>query len=187
MSQSSIRNMASTTTPKMAALLALYDLGGDHRAVDTEDVAMRAAQVAPKAFRWKRYPEQVNLEAVRLSLKHNKEQIPALVSGGIRDGWQLTQEGVKACVTLRGRPTVAKSEEEAEWIRQSNVFTTWRKNGEDAVTRTALLELLRVNDYFPEAKRRQRVVAFVNAAVNDPELEAFVAVLQHRYPEVMRI
>jgi hypothetical protein len=54
------------------------------------------------------------------------------------------------------------------------------------VTRAHVLDLLRVNDYFPESKRRQRAVAFVNAATGDPELEPFVVALKRKYPEVMR-
>lgn len=170
----------------MAALLALYDLGGGRRAVDTEDVAMRAAQVAPKAFRWKRYPEQVNLERVRMALMHNKEHTPALVSGGVRDGWQLTQAGVKACEILRGNSTVSTKREEAQRIQHSKAFAGWRSEGEEAVTRADLLDLLRVNNYFPESKRRQRVVSFFNAIGNDPELERFAEMLKRKYPEVMR-
>jgi len=146
---------------------------------------MRAAQVAPKAFRWKRYPEQVNLERVRVALMHNKEHTPTLVSGGVRDGWQLTQEGAKACLEFRGEPATA-SKADAQRIQRSEAFAAWKRNGEGAVTRTDLMNLLRINDYFPEAKRRQRVVAFLNAVASDPELEPFVAVLKGKYPEVMR-
>src|SRR3712207_1083144 len=127
---------------KMAALLALYDLGGERRAVHTEDVAMRAAQVAPKAFRWKRYPEQVHLERVRVALMHNKEDSPALVSGGGRDGWQLTQEGLKACLALRGERSAASSED-VKRIKLSKAFVAWQKGGENDVSRSDVLELLR--------------------------------------------
>jgi hypothetical protein len=174
----------NSLTSRIATILALYDLGGSQHAIDTEDIAMRAAQVAPKAFRWKRYPEQVNLEAVRLALKDNKRLVPPTISGGVRDGWQLTQEGVKACLKFRGEPATLKTE--ARKIRRSRVFSAWQKDGEGAITRADLIDILRVNDYFPESKRRQRVVAFVNSTSGDPELESFVEVLKRKYPEVMR-
>jgi len=170
----------------MAALLALHDLGGERQAVDTEDVAMRAAQVAPKSFRWRKYPDQVDLERVRIALKHNKEHEPALVSGGIRDGWQLTAEGLKECLKFRGASPVADSAE-AKRMRLSKAFATWSGEHKDALRREDVLELLRVNDYFPESKRRQRAAAVVNAAAGDAELEYFVEMLKRRYPEVMRI
>lgn len=174
-----------TLTSRTAALLALYDLSGDRRAVDTEDVAMRAAEVAPKAFRWKKYPEQIDLERVRMALIHNKEHKPAFVSGGVRDGWQLTTEGFKACLALR-RNTPAASEAETNRLRHSTAFATWTAGSEGAVKREEVLELLRVNDYFPESKRRQRAAAVINAAVGNPELESFVNALTKKYPEVMR-
>lgn len=139
---------------------------------------MRAAEVAPMAFRWKKYPDQVNLEAVRLSLKSSKDH--ALVSGGIRDGWQLTLEGLKACEPFRDDPIV---KEEARRIRNSEAFAAWQNGG--VVTRNALLEVLRINDYFPEPRRRQRVVAFLNATGKDPDLETFARALERAHPEVM--
>lgn len=174
--------MTEKLTRRLAALLALYDLGGSRRAVDTEDVAMRAAQVAPKAFRWRRYPEQVNLEAVRLALKDNKKE--AFVTGGIRDGWQLTPAAVRRCEAFRG---AAVSDPDADRIRRSAAFRAWKKDGAEIVTTPQVMDLLRVNEYFPTAKRRQRVVAFLNAVGGDTELSRFAAALQRRFPEVMRI
>lgn len=174
--------MTEKLTSRLATLLALYDLGGSRHAVDTEDVAMRAAEVAPKAFRWRRYPEQVNLEAVRLALKDNKKE--AFVTGGVRDGWQLTLAAVRRCEVFRGGAEV--SEPDTGLIRRSAAFRAWRKGGVEVVTTLQIMDLLRVNEYFPTAKRRQRVVAFLNAAGSDTELSRFAAALQHRFPEVMR-
>lgn len=171
-------------TSRIAALLALYDTGGGRHAVDTEDVAMRAAEVAPKHFRWKKYPEQIDLERVRMALKHNKEHTPPFVSGGMRHGWQLTTQGLRACLGFRD--TSATDGAIAQRLRLSRAFATWTKEGEVSLRRTEVLELLRVNEYFPEARRRQRASAVINAAVGDPELEYFVEALERNYPEVMR-
>lgn len=171
-------------TSRMAALLALYDSGGGRRAVDTEDIAMRAAEVAPKHFRWKKYPEQINLERVRMALQHSKENAPPFVSGGVRHGWQLTTQGLRAC--LEFRDASAANDAHARRLRMSRAFTSWTKEGEVSLRRTEVLELLRVNEYFPEVRRRQRASAVINAAVGDPELESFVEALERNYPEVMR-
>lgn len=172
-------------TARLASLLALYDLGGSQHAVDTEDIAIRAVQVAPKAFRWKRYPEQVNLERVRMSLVHNKEHKPTLISGGVRDGWQLTPNGIKECKEFRNEPD-ARDELEIRRIKSSAAFSNWQKQGENNVTRADLMDALRINEYFPESKRRERVVALVNRVRGDSDLECFVEVLRRKYPEVMR-
>lgn len=176
--------MNLSVSTKGAALLALYDLGGAQRAVDTEDVAMRAAEIAPRAFRWKKYPEQINLESVRLALKHNKEESPARVSGGILEGWQLTANGLKECEGLRGirsddHGSVAR-------IRSSGAFRAWREGGSQAVSRASLLDLLRTNDYFPESKRRQRAIALLNCAHSAEDVDAFLSSMTTRFPEELR-
>ena len=176
--------MNARVSTKGAALLALYDLGGTRRAVDTEDVAMRAAEIAPRAFRWKKYPEQINLESVRLALKHNAEDTPSRVVGGILGGWQLTADGLKECERLRGidpgnSPVVAQ-------IRSSAAFRAWRERGPEAVSRALLLELLRTNDYFPESRRRQRAIALLNYAGSGEDLAAFFSSMTTRFPEDLR-
>ena len=51
------------------SVIAVFLLGGALHHIHLEDVAMKAGELSPKAFRWKKYPEQINLEAVRISLK----------------------------------------------------------------------------------------------------------------------
>ena len=41
----------------------MYLLGGETRRVDTEDIAVKANELAPGRFAWKKYPDQINLEA----------------------------------------------------------------------------------------------------------------------------
>ena len=53
--------------------LAVYLLGGDQKVIDTEDVAVKAYQLAPGRFSWRKYPDQVNLELVRVYLSAGKK------------------------------------------------------------------------------------------------------------------
>src|SRR5689334_18326851 len=53
--------------------LAVYRLGGAQRAVDTEDVAVEAHRIAPGRFSWKKYPDQINLELIRVFLSDAKK------------------------------------------------------------------------------------------------------------------
>lgn len=48
--------------------LAVYLLGGDTQRIDVEDVAVKANDLAPQRFTWRKYPNQINLEAVRKRL-----------------------------------------------------------------------------------------------------------------------
>ena len=62
--------------------LALFHLGGETRFVDTEDIAIKAHDLAPGQFTWRKYPEQINLELVRVSLSDAKKpENGILVSG----------------------------------------------------------------------------------------------------------
>lgn len=77
-------------------VLALADLDGAERWVDTEDIAVRARELAPGAFSWRKYPEQIDLDGVRVALHDAaKERYGRLVEGSVRAGWSLTPAGVQ--------------------------------------------------------------------------------------------
>jgi hypothetical protein len=78
------------------AVLALADLGGARMWVDTEDIAMRARELAPTAFSWRKYPDQIDLDGVRVALHDAaKPAYGRLVEGSVRTGWSLTLQGVR--------------------------------------------------------------------------------------------
>jgi hypothetical protein len=53
--------------------LAVYLLGGDSKRIDTEDVAVKANELAPERFAWRKYPNQINIENVRTFLSDAKK------------------------------------------------------------------------------------------------------------------
>jgi hypothetical protein len=78
-------------------ILAVHLLGGDQHAVDTEDVAIKAHELAPGRFSWRKYPEQINLELVRVYLSDAKKpEKGGLLLGSGRTGWSLTTHGSSA-------------------------------------------------------------------------------------------
>lgn len=48
--------------------LAVFLLGGDSQRIDTEDTAIKANELAPRRFTWRKYPDQINIETVRKRL-----------------------------------------------------------------------------------------------------------------------
>jgi hypothetical protein len=48
--------------------LAVYLLGGDSKPIDTEDVAIKTNELAPRRFTWRKYPDQINIDTVRKRL-----------------------------------------------------------------------------------------------------------------------
>lgn len=116
-------------------VLALASLGGGERWVDTEDIAVRARQLAPEAFSWRKYPEQVDLDGVRVALYDAaKERFGHLVTGSVRSGWSLTPAGVEW--VKRQGPSV-------ERLLGGRVGS-WRRDERRAETRKRALERARV-------------------------------------------
>jgi len=77
-------------------VLALDDAGGRGEAIDTEDAAIKAWELAPKAFCWRKYESQVDISTVRLTLRHAAEgKNGARVGGSMRAGWHLTPAGLR--------------------------------------------------------------------------------------------
>jgi hypothetical protein len=125
-------------------VMAVSDLGGAARSIDTEDVAIRCQELAPDLFAWRKYPAQVNLELVRVCLSNAKKQPNGtLLSGSGRDGWRLTRKGLE-WVSTRGQAqapsqvtpsrrtagsidTVRRVREMAR-IESSAAWQTWRAN-----------------------------------------------------------
>lgn len=88
-------------------VLAVSVLGGDAKAIDTEDVAVRAHEIAPGMFSWRKFPDQINLELVRVSLSDAKKpQNGGLLLGSGREGWRLSASGL-AWVSIIGKSSVS--------------------------------------------------------------------------------
>jgi hypothetical protein len=82
-------------------VVALSLLGGDRHQVDTEDIAVRAQEIAPGRFVWRKYPQQINLELVRVALSDGKKrEYGSLVLGSGNKGWMLTDAGRKRAAGL---------------------------------------------------------------------------------------
>lgn len=91
---------AAISKPELVTL-ALGELGGSRAAVDTEDVAVRSHELSPVAFAWRRYPQHINLELVRVALVGATRM--GLAKGRGRGGWVLTDAGVEWFADNRDR------------------------------------------------------------------------------------
>ena len=78
------------------AACALWLLGGATIRKDTEEVAVRCWELAPERFRWKRYPEFPDKRTAGEALRDGKKnKNGALIGGDERDGWILTEAGLR--------------------------------------------------------------------------------------------
>jgi hypothetical protein len=85
--------------------LAAYLLGGESRYVDTEDIAVKANELAPGRFTWVKYPEQINIHAIKTHLWDAKsDRRGSLLLGSEKDGVQDATLHPAGDVLLRQRP-----------------------------------------------------------------------------------
>jgi hypothetical protein len=182
------------SSPGVAAL-ALYVLGGGETPVDTEDVAMRAHEIAPGRFSWRKYPDQINLELVRVALSDaRKPENGALVTGTGKSGWSLTAAGqrwaqtnaprlLEQDLTKQRAERSAGSIDERRWQRERlRMLTTdaWRQwNGaHDAtgISREAAHDLFRIDRYSVGRAREMKVNRVRTMFADDSDLAEFIEV-----------
>jgi hypothetical protein len=145
------------------AVLAMYRLGGDSKALDAEDIAMQCHSISPTTFAWRKYKNQINLELVGFAIRDAKKvKYGSLVSGSHAKGWRLTVPGQLAGRVLddsykqdsagalpgktRARSVDEKRiEREFKRVVESAAFQEWETNAE--ASEKARQNLLRINPY----------------------------------------
>lgn len=145
------------------SLLAVYVLGGDSKSLDTEDIAIKCHELAPGLFSWRKYPEQINLELVRVALSDaKKSQNGELLRGSGREGWRLSAKGLEWANTqgkklLKGKfqpSTKARTAGSIDAVRKtrekdrvisSPAWKSW--NGGGSISESDAQALFRIDEY----------------------------------------
>ncbi|OQY99712.1 MAG: hypothetical protein B6D41_00810 [Chloroflexi bacterium UTCFX4] len=173
-------------------LIAVGNCGGKTQAIHTEDIAIEAFEIAPNRFGWRKYPERIDLELVRRALTSAVQKKPPLLEGSVRRGWMLTKSGVQWLEQnssnisgLQGnrRGSLANAlDMERTRLRETNA---WRKyqSGITDWTVNDLYEFARINEYFSNTKRRERITLISNAVEDEPDLINLWNQLQTQFPE----
>ncbi len=164
--------------------LAVFLLGGRSLHVDTEDVAMKANEIAPGRFTWRKYPEQVNLELIRVYLSDAKkrEKGEYLIGSGT-DGWLLTEAGFrfarKAIKRLPqadlSRPVVGAKEK--KWRRSerarllaSEALQKFLRYGMAAISPQEAATFFRIDDYVVGQLKEEKISRILNAFGDDAKI-----------------
>ncbi len=185
--------LLTDATQTQLVSLALYLLGGAGTVVDTEDIAVRVNELAPGRFVWRKYPDQINLELVRVALNNARNKAAgALVNGTGRTGWSLTVVGQRwaeeSIRSVQGadlrRPRqqrTAGSVDERRWQRERvRVLTTeaWRQwnesQDETDVAADAAADLYRVDRYVIGRARELKVNRLREMFAEDAEVAPFL-------------
>src|ERR1700730_15529775 len=85
-------------------VLAAYLAGAQSATADTEDIAVKANDLAPGRFSWRKYKDQINIDTVRKRLwDASKPEKGGYLIGSEKSGWRLTKSGFDfAKKTIRG-------------------------------------------------------------------------------------
>lgn len=181
-------------------LLATYRLGGAQRAVDTEDIAIEAHRLAPGRFSWRKHPEQINLELVRVNLSDaKKSEKGKLLIGSGKTGWRFTQRGLKW--VQRAAPKLKKmrtdisrkqsrsgSIDEQRWRRERSRITATKAwamwvEGERNIPQADAKMIFRIDSYAQGDLREAKITRVRSLFLEDEELGPF---LDHLIAELNR-
>jgi len=172
--------------------IALGNLEGYEKPVDSEDVAVHVNELAPGKFTWRKYPEYIDLQVVNQSLQDaRRKRNGSLVTGSSSKGWMLSAAGmewfknfgVESGIDARDetqfrRGSIMRSQElERRRLTDTAAYRLFCEGKLTEVTRNEFFEFAKINEYFP-LKARSRRYHFIESAVaghdNLHELWAFL-------------
>lgn len=153
--------------------------------VHDDEIASRAAE---RRFSWKKHPEQINLELIRVFLSDAKKN--DLVIGSGRTGWRLTQRGLKWAEEVSERTgeidstrtraqSRAGSIDEQRWRRErSRIIATraWQlwTSGVRDIPSAETKQVFRIDSYARGELRETKITRLRAMFSDDRELAPFL-------------
>jgi hypothetical protein len=179
------------------AVIATYLAGGQYRNADTEDIAMKANEIAPGRFTWRKYKDQVNIDIVRKRLwDATKPEKGGYLNGSEKNGWLLTEKGVAFAahhsaklesVDLSGTRQSAK---EKVWMNRERqrmagemAFQKFTENKIDSVTPAEAEHFFRIDDYVVGKAREEKIERIINHLSGDPDFGPAIQAIAHLIKE----
>jgi len=173
---------------------AVLQCGGDAEFVDTEDVAVAANKLAPGRFTWRKYPDQINLELIRVFLSDAKKPAKGgLLLGTGAKGWRLSTSGLAwvrenstqferafSAGVFSARPKRTRSasnarlERERERICSTAAWQRWVANADTALTDREISEVFRIDSYASANLIDIQVGRLQQMFVDDEEISLFI-------------
>lgn len=168
--------------------LAVYLAGGDRKNVDTEDVALKAQEIAPGRFSWRKYKHQIDLELVYKHLWDlTKPDKGSYVTGSKNRGWLMTLAGIQfaesAIARLEGLSPAREKRPKTEenWVRRERVrmqgeiaYLKMREGRDVEITQVEAERFFRLDDYVTGDARSRKIQQAEVDFRDDPELGQIV-------------
>lgn len=160
-------------------VIAAFQAGASSRHVDTEDIAVKASEISPGRFTWKKYPDQINIDTVRKRLWDARKR--GHLVGSERDGWLLTETG--ATVARRFRRSLNVEEKvrlslnERKWRRMEKVrllataaHTKFKSGDMSSITAREAEGFFRIDAYVGKSAMENKILRVLNAFSDDREI-----------------
>ena len=176
-------------THTQVVALAVFELGGAEKYIDTEDVAIKANDLAPGRFCWQKYPDRINLEAVRKRLSDAKKaEHGSLVTGSPKKGWLLTHSGLKwaKCVSenyvaqhgdrtkpIAGSADINRYKREKQRLAGSDAWNMWVTSKKD-ITELHAKAVFRIDSYTTDEAKVQKIDRLRKLMIEDAEITEFL-------------
>lgn len=155
-------------------VLAAYLARAEKVSADTEDIAIKANEIAPGRFSWRKYKDQINIDTVRKRLwDATKPNKGAYLIGSERTGWRLTKTGydfarrkIRTVAAARlGKQRKSKSEgiaqtRELKRMMSEDAFTKFAQGRPQEITRSEAERFFRIDDYVTGQARAAKIERF---------------------------
>jgi hypothetical protein len=164
--------------------VAAYLAGAQTRLVDTEDIAVKANALAPGRFCWRKYKDQINIEAVRKHLWYAaKPEKGGYLIGSEKAGWRLTKAGFDFARRQRRKRALRQSDKvrasqnervaknrEVRRMMNEAAFLKHRGGDTGSITKFDAERFFRLDDYVTGKTRSAKIERFRIMAVNNEPL-----------------
>ena len=154
--------------------IALYEMGGARKFIDTEDIAVQADRIDNERFKWrnKKYKEFIDKGLIVESLNAARvRKIGAFVKGNDKQGWILTTIGLDFCksskhkfngkVIRKKRLSAVEKKyilREENRIMNTDAYKKYLSNDNKNITSQDIKNLFKVNDYTSAKDLDKRII-----------------------------
>ncbi len=160
-------------------VIAAFRVGAAAQHVDTEDIAVKANEIGPGRFTWKKYPDQINIDTVRKRLWDGLKR--GHLIGSERDGWLISEMGATFARKYKRSITVNKkvrlSLNERTWRRmekarlQASVAHLKFRSGQiSSITVREAEGFFRIDAYVSKSAMENKILRVVNVFSDDREI-----------------
>jgi hypothetical protein len=174
-----VRKQVTELSNSELVVIAAFRAGAAGLHADTEDIAVKANEIGPGRFTWKKYQEQINIDTVRKRLWDARKR--GHLVGSERDGWLLTETGTTFARQYRrllgAERTTRLSLNERKWRRMEKVrlLTTrahlkFRSGEMSSITAREAQGFFRIDAYVSKSTIENKILRILNAFSVDHEI-----------------